>query len=53
MVKNVVPLDSLGVIGLASISEIKAAKRPMLWAQHYQRLGFTESQFLRCALEEG
>ena len=31
-----VPRDSLGVMGLASISVIKAAKRPMLWAQNYQ-----------------
>ena len=31
-----VPRDSLGVMGLASISVIKAAKRPMLWVQNYQ-----------------
>ena len=32
---DVVPRDSLGVMGLASISAMKAAKRPMLWAQNH------------------
>ena len=30
--RNAVPRDSLGAMGLASISVMKAAKSPILWA---------------------
>ena len=47
-----VPLNSLAGMGLASISVIKAAKRPMLWVAHQRWARGHEQTFPPCASEE-